>query len=97
MPASECRVSLLQAVTEKSADSIHRYGHAASRGLDLRDFSFGLDSGAVYGRALSALVISGSDSPAFAPTSHHKGFSLHSEVSISGHPAAVYSLKCSKP
>ncbi|KAL7417133.1 Metallo-dependent phosphatase-like protein [Mrakia frigida] len=33
------------------------YGHAAGRGLDLKKHSFGLDSGCVYGRRLSALVL----------------------------------------
>lgn len=37
----------------------YRYGHAAARGLDLHPFSFGLDSGAVYGRSFSALVVEG--------------------------------------
>ncbi|PAV16397.1 Metallo-dependent phosphatase [Pyrrhoderma noxium] len=33
------------------------YGHAASRGLDIKRWSKGLDSGCVYGRRLSALVL----------------------------------------
>lgn len=33
------------------------YGHDASRGLNLEDITFGLDSGCVYGRNLSALNI----------------------------------------
>ncbi|KAA1467453.1 Metallo-dependent phosphatase [Dentipellis sp. KUC8613] len=37
------------------------YGHTASRGLDVQRWTLGLDSGCVYGRKLSALVI---DSPA---------------------------------
>lgn len=37
------------------------YGHAASRGLKLRKWSIGLDSGCVYGKELSALVIGGED------------------------------------
>lgn len=37
------------------------YGHAAARGLDLHPYSFGLDSGAVYGRSFSALVVNGKD------------------------------------
>ncbi|CDZ96588.1 Serine/threonine-specific protein phosphatase/bis(5-nucleosyl)-tetraphosphatase [Phaffia rhodozyma] len=36
------------------------YGHAASRGLDVKTYSFGLDSGCVYGKQLTALVL-GSD------------------------------------
>ncbi|KAL1680308.1 Metallo-dependent phosphatase-like protein [Schizophyllum commune] len=37
------------------------YGHAASRGLDVKRWSIGLDSGAVYGRRLTALVLSSKD------------------------------------
>ncbi|KAF7374861.1 Phosphoric monoester hydrolase [Mycena sanguinolenta] len=33
------------------------YGHAASRGLDVKRWSVGLDTGCVYGRRLSALVL----------------------------------------
>jgi hypothetical protein len=36
------------------------YGHAASRGLDIKRWSFGTDSGCVYGRRLSALVLGSS-------------------------------------
>jgi len=32
------------------------YGHAAARGLDIKKWSIGLDSGCVYGRRLSAFV-----------------------------------------
>ncbi|KAF8962792.1 Metallo-dependent phosphatase-like protein [Flammula alnicola] len=35
------------------------YGHAASRGLDIKRWSFGLDSGCVYNKTLSALVLGG--------------------------------------
>jgi hypothetical protein len=34
------------------------YGHAASRGVDLKRYSKGLDSGCVRGRQLSAIVLS---------------------------------------
>ncbi|KAJ9094767.1 hypothetical protein QFC21_005927 [Naganishia friedmannii] len=33
------------------------YGHAAGRGLDIKQYSKGLDSGCVYGRQLTALVL----------------------------------------
>ena len=35
------------------------YGHAASRGLDVKRWSVGLDTGCLYGRKLTALVLSG--------------------------------------
>ncbi|KAI0690174.1 Metallo-dependent phosphatase-like protein [Cytidiella melzeri] len=34
------------------------YGHAATRGLDVKRWSFGLDTGCLYGRRLTALVLS---------------------------------------
>lgn len=33
------------------------YGHDASRGLNLRDYSFGVDTGCVYGKQLTAINI----------------------------------------
>ncbi|KAF9648821.1 Metallo-dependent phosphatase [Thelephora ganbajun] len=33
------------------------YGHSASRGLDINRWSFGLDTGCVYGRKLTALIL----------------------------------------
>jgi hypothetical protein len=41
------------------------YGHAASRGLDIKRWSFGMDSGCVYGRHLSAMI--------FAPSATFEG------------------------
>ncbi|THV07393.1 Metallo-dependent phosphatase [Dendrothele bispora CBS 962.96] len=35
------------------------YGHAASRGLDIKRWSIGLDTGCVYNRRLTALVLGG--------------------------------------
>ncbi|KAF8806977.1 Metallo-dependent phosphatase [Phlegmacium glaucopus] len=37
------------------------YGHAAARGLDLKRWTIGLDSGCAHGRKLSALVIGGTE------------------------------------
>ncbi|KAF5367493.1 hypothetical protein D9758_003741 [Tetrapyrgos nigripes] len=37
------------------------YGHAASRGLDIKRWSIGLDTGCVYKRQLTALVLGGKD------------------------------------
>lgn len=34
------------------------YGHAATRGLDIKRWSFGLDTGCLYGQKLTALVLS---------------------------------------
>ncbi|KAK0469648.1 Metallo-dependent phosphatase-like protein [Desarmillaria tabescens] len=38
------------------------YGHAASRGLDVKRWSIGIDSGCVYGNRLTALVLGGKNS-----------------------------------
>ncbi|KAJ3541473.1 hypothetical protein NM688_g6077 [Phlebia brevispora] len=35
------------------------YGHAASRGLDVKRWSMGIDTGCLYGRKLTALVLNG--------------------------------------
>lgn len=35
------------------------YGHSAARGLDVKRWTVGLDSGCIYGRKMSALVIGG--------------------------------------
>jgi len=74
------------------------YGHAASRGLDLQSYSFGLDSGAVYGRSMSALVIEGAVTIAQNKRpSGHKHSLYTTPVIINGRSANVYSLKCKKP
>jgi len=75
------------------------YGHAASRGLDIQKYSFGLDSGAVYGRALSALVIEGAQAHQQQRQSrkHRKSKLDVNPVVINGIQANVYSLKCKKP
>ncbi|KAG7451184.1 Metallo-dependent phosphatase [Guyanagaster necrorhizus] len=38
------------------------YGHAASRGLDVKRWTIGIDSGCVYGKRLTALVLGGKNS-----------------------------------
>ena len=72
----------------------HRYGHAAARGLDLHPYSFGLDSGAVYGRSFSALIVNGKE----WKNGHVKSKKLDSvDVAIAGRYARVYSMKTKKP
>lgn len=57
------------------------YGHAAGRGLDIKDWSFGLDSGCVYGHRLSALVLGGQ--------------SLKGEkVMVGDHEGRIISISC---
>lgn len=51
------------------------YGHAANRGLDVKRWSIGLDTGCSYGRRLSALVL---DAKSF-PSGNHT-FDLPSEA-----------------
>ncbi|KAI9320766.1 Metallo-dependent phosphatase-like protein [Dichotomocladium elegans] len=46
--------------TGSDIDDVYRkiyYGHASSRGLDLKEYSFGLDTGCVYGGNLTAIEI----------------------------------------
>jgi len=77
-----------------------RYGHAAARGLDLREFSIGLDSGAVYGRSLSALVIEGSQASASGQYKIDKKKKKKLQVTpvmFAGRPASIYSLNTKKP
>ncbi|TRM64716.1 Metallo-dependent phosphatase-like protein [Schizophyllum amplum] len=60
-----CRGYVTNAVKPKDSlpcmPSTVVYGHAASRGLDVKRWSIGLDSGCVYGRELTALVLSSKD------------------------------------
>jgi hypothetical protein len=57
------------------------YGHAAGRGLDIKPFSSGLDSGCVYGHRLSALVLGGRST---------KG----QKVMIGEHEGRIVSVSC---
>lgn len=73
-----------------------RYGHAAARGLDVREYSIGLDSGAVYGRSLSALVIEGKVSA--GQYSVNKANKLRARpVTLAGREGTIYSLKTVAP
>ncbi|KDR76263.1 hypothetical protein GALMADRAFT_247567 [Galerina marginata CBS 339.88] len=56
------------------------FGHTASRGLDVKRWSFGLDSGCVYERRLSALVIQG-----FTKASN-KDYTPNKDVQNEGNP-----------
>ncbi|KAL5486315.1 hypothetical protein ACEPAI_7361 [Sanghuangporus weigelae] len=63
--------SSLQMVKEKPLPcypSTVVYGHAASRGLDIRRWTKGLDTGCVYGRRLTTLVLSHSSSSSTDPS-----------------------------
>ena len=76
---------------------LYRYGHAAARGLDLRPYSFGLDSAAVYGGSFSALVVEGSQSGLSTSRAKPSQKLEFTDVSISGRAAKVYSMKTKKP
>lgn len=45
------------ALKHNNKSAIVYYGHDASRGIDIGDFTIGLDSGCVYGRKLSVMDI----------------------------------------
>lgn len=75
------------------------YGHAASRGLDLRKWSKGLDSGCIYGRKLSALVYSDRVLPADAEEGEEEDYDedLSVETTQLGHSlgkAKIISIRC---
>ncbi|KAG2354541.1 Metallo-dependent phosphatase-like protein [Suillus spraguei] len=55
------------------------YGHAAARGLDVKRWSIGLDTGCSYGRNLSALVLDASSSSSSSRASGNDTFDLPSE------------------
>ncbi|KAG1876022.1 Metallo-dependent phosphatase-like protein [Suillus tomentosus] len=67
------------------------YGHAAGRGLDVKRWSVGLDSGCFYGRKLSALVLDARSFSSGASGDHTFDFpseattdQLHAEPSLPG-------------
>ncbi|KAH8100759.1 hypothetical protein BXZ70DRAFT_126159 [Cristinia sonorae] len=77
------------------------YGHAASRGLDIKRYSMGLDSGCLYGQDLSALVISRSSRKHL--DKRRKGKGKHKPVDVKfgdpgmGVEAKVVRVKCTLP
>ncbi|PFH53019.1 hypothetical protein AMATHDRAFT_138714, partial [Amanita thiersii Skay4041] len=75
------------------------YGHAASRGLDIKRWSLGLDSGCVKGNRLSALVVGGNETFVKTFGSHHRtkeDFRQDKEEVPFGdsHVARIYSVSC---
>jgi len=71
-----------------------RYGHWKAKGLTIRKHTLGLDSGAVYGQALSALVVS----PRDLYEAERKSSKLRiRNVRVEGRRAIVVSLPCNTP
>jgi len=64
------------------------YGHAASRGLDIKHFSKGLDSACVYGKQLTALVLGDT-----SDLSHLEGTSW---TKIGGQDGLLIDVDCKK-
>ncbi|KAL7420637.1 hypothetical protein Q5752_004588 [Cryptotrichosporon argae] len=60
------------------------YGHAAGRGLDIKQFSKGIDTGCVYGRQLTALVLGDTTGLAGEP------------VRVDAHEGMLVSVECTK-
>ncbi|KAF9243515.1 Metallo-dependent phosphatase-like protein [Melanogaster broomeanus] len=58
------------------------YGHAAARGLDVKRWSVGIDTGCTYGRRLTALVL---DKESFSSASYSEGV----DSSLSPHTALI--------
>lgn len=71
------------------------YGHWAAKGLKIKPWSIGLDSGCVYGRGLSALVI-GQDRTE-DPQHHKRGKSDKYLVRIRDVDATVVKITCPSP
>jgi len=72
------------------------YGHAASRGLDIKPWTKGLDSGCVYGRRLSAFVYTPKGSP-FEETEDIEDEVIHGpKVKFGDNPgdARIVSVAC---
>ncbi|KAJ1960747.1 hypothetical protein IWQ62_004109 [Dispira parvispora] len=55
---SETKMSTASTPDHQGIKSIV-YGHDAGRGLKVRKYAYGLDSGCVYGKSLTALVLPG--------------------------------------
>ncbi|WAR60074.1 hypothetical protein PtB15_9B11 [Puccinia triticina] len=70
------------------------YGHWAGKGLTVKPWSIGLDSGCVYGRQLSALVV-GKPRPSL--TKKHKGLLKPIPVQIFNHNATIFQVNCREP
>jgi len=70
------------------------YGHWAGQGLNINKHTFGLDSGAVYGRKLSALIIS----PHGTYSTERKSSRLQfQDIKVEGRKAVIATLKCKQP
>ncbi|KIM80479.1 hypothetical protein PILCRDRAFT_822582 [Piloderma croceum F 1598] len=73
------------------------YGHAASRGLDIKRWSIGTDTGCVYGRRLSALVLGSSSN---LPSSLREADNFDDDISLQSLPygddgrGRIVSVKC---
>ncbi|PLW42728.1 hypothetical protein PCANC_07930 [Puccinia coronata f. sp. avenae] len=72
------------------------YGHWAGKGLKIKPWSIGLDSGCVYGRQLSALVFG---KPPPSATKKHKHQLLKKPISaqINHYNATIFQLNCREP
>ncbi|KAH9812703.1 Metallo-dependent phosphatase-like protein [Melampsora americana] len=65
------------------------YGHWAAKGLTLKPWSSGLDSGCVYGRELSAMIIGGE-------VDEHEKLERQS-MKLQDQDVTVVTMKCKKP
>jgi len=64
------------------------YGHAAARGLDVKRWSFGLDTGCVYGRKLTSMIMDVNNS-IFTANANEVPFGENGK-------AQIISIPCSK-
>lgn len=69
---------------------IHRfsYGHWAGEGLTLKDHTFGLDTGCVYGRSLTALIMNDTSDV------RERGKKKPNTVQVNGQAGTVVQIPC---
>ncbi|KAK7696264.1 hypothetical protein QCA50_000917 [Cerrena zonata] len=79
------------------------YGHSASRGLDIKRWTKGLDTGCLYGRKLTALVLSRSrrrfndEESVTSPRRRRKGEKWQFGEREDGVQMKVHSVRCKAP
>ncbi|GAA93665.1 uncharacterized protein L969DRAFT_90184 [Mixia osmundae IAM 14324] len=95
--ASEASSSSDEAVTVARADCQPVnviYGHWAKEGLQLNEYTIGLDAGCVYGRRLAAMVVNPSGGSS-ASISHD--LRKEDSITLADTEATIYSFACTAP
>ncbi|KAF8442488.1 Metallo-dependent phosphatase-like protein [Boletus edulis BED1] len=97
-PATELSMNPSSSTTRTSLKcfpSMVMYGHAAARGLDVKRWSIGLDTGCAYGRRLTAVVL---DAKSLLPQTHSEALGTSFQDSLvpygDGGTAQLVNVKC---